>query len=177
MSLKPPKGPRDNDTPVEGVPIEPLNTIAHRTRATATDAKATLDVVSSLRMEIVESDKRSQIDHRVTNEKLGVLDDRVGALEGHVGNLRESAAANTATLALIREDTRAMKDAALHHQKVITETQAVQQKVTIETAALEQKALIEDTADVKKARREVYTKVAAILAAIGAAVTAYFAAR
>jgi hypothetical protein len=176
----PTKGPRDDTTatPIEGVPIvEPMTTIAHRTRATATDAKATLDTVNSLRLELVESDARNHGEHQQTNERLGQLDDRVGRLEDHVGNLRETSAASGAKLDLILEDTRAMKDAAHHREKVITETAAVRQRVTIETAGVEQRALVEETSDLKKARRTIVVKIVGLIAALGTALATYLGLR
>lgn len=198
---RPPKAPRDDDTPtpVEGVPIEPLQTIAHRTRSAATDAKATLDTVTTLREDLKEADERNKLEHKRTSDKIGVLDDRVLKLEATVGDLRVDTARSEGKLDTIGDDIRFMKEAALHrekhttetlafHQKSMTETHAVAQKALVETQAVEQKALIEtqaiekrvtieDGADAKKTRRDLTTKIAAVLAAIGAAITTYLAAR
>ena len=175
---KSPREPRDDtDTPVEGVPIEPMNTIAHRTRAAATDAKATLDTVNSLRIELLESDKRNKIEHQTTNDKIGGLDERVGRLEDHVGNLRVDGARSEGKLDLILEDMSNIKEAALHREKVTTETHAVHQKALIETQAVEQKVTIEEAADIKKTRRFIVAKVVAVLAAIGTGVVPYLGLR
>lgn len=194
-----PREPREDDTPVEGVPIEPMSTIAHRTRSTATDAKATLDTVNTLRLEMVESDRRNQLEHRQTSDKFDELGERVGKLEDHVGNLRVDSGKNGGKLDLIISDMHHIKEAAVHREKALTETQAVQQKALIETQAVEKKALtetqaveqqalvetqaveqrvtMEDAADAKKARRLVATKIVAVLAAIGTGITTYFGLR
>ena len=174
-----PKDDMDEPTPVTGVPIagpprtpEPLETIAHRTRATATDAKETLLTIGMMRTDLVNAIKRDELEHSAIRESIDKsdrrfsqqavkLDGKIDRMSEQVADLRETTARTEIVMQTLLDDWRAAR-----------QTEHVRRRVTIETQAAEERAEIEDTADAKKLKRQLKIKVMGLVTAVGAALAA-----
>jgi len=175
----------DELTPVTGIPIagpqrtpEPLETIAHRTRQSATDTKEALLTVATMRQELIMAIRRDELEHSRLGAGLSALDKRVSGTSDklevmnlHVGNIREACARTEGKLDILVGELQTVRQSALIREKVTIETQAVVQQKQIETQAKLAQAEIEDKADSKKVRREFSGRVVGVIAGAIAALT------
>ena len=159
MALKP---PRDDDaTPVHGVPIhEPIETIAHRTRSTATDAKNALSNINAAREELAQAIKRDEVEHKRLNDGLD-------SIRRDVGDLKTDVRKDVSEL---RKDVSELHKVAAKADGQL-ELLVADSKLSKETAAHREREAISDTADAKKHRRAMSLKVIAIIAGAVTALT------
>jgi chromosome segregation ATPase len=175
-----PKKPRNtdrDDTPVHGTPLhEPIETIAHRTRTTATDAREAVVTLNTMRDELRAHVERDEAELKRMSDNIAKIDD-------HVGNLRAATAGMAGKLDILLEDRMADKHAQAAEAKATAEAAATEVKLAAETAeherklaadaaAVENKIKLEDAAAKRGARLKFWSIFGTTVAALTTAIVA-----